>query len=129
MKKAVIISSLFIVLVVVFLFDWVEKPREWILGEWYEPQYQVKAVITPDRINLSSKMRGARMYVFEYEMIEESNEIIVWRMDYPEKRYKGNYEFKGKTKLMIVPQRETLKSLSLGYAENWGSNWQKIEVR
>lgn len=129
MKKVVIVSSAFILVVIFFLFDWIEKPKEWILGEWYEPSYKVKVVVMPNRITLTSEWSPRRMYVFGYEILEDSEEIVAWREEYPETRYKGIFQFSGKKKLQITPQPETVKSLRIGYRENLSTNWQKMEAK
>lgn len=126
MKKAVIISSLFILIIILLMVDWGKKPKEWIIGQWYEPNRHAFAEVTPDTVTVQYMGRTRE---FNYELLEKEGEVVVWTYDRDRDAYYGLFEFKGRDKVKVRAKPNANPRLG-GYTnmvESMSSSWDRVK--
>lgn len=126
MKRVVIIATAFILLIILLMVDWVEKPREWVIGRWYEVNHDVYAQVTPETVTLEVTLPGRKRTItrqYSYELMEKEKEFTVKDLGGRQETYAGLFEFKGKDKVIVRPKpgknRRDLEALVEGLSSTW----------
>lgn len=112
------------------MVDWVEKPKEWAIGRWHEPNHQVYAQVTPDTVTLEVSIPARNRKItreYDYEILEDSSEFIVKDKGGDQAAYAGLYEFKGKDKVIVKPKPGKGKSGLEALAEGISSTWVRVK--
>ncbi len=129
MKKTFLFASLFIAAVCLWLWLGRENPREWIQGQWYEPNYAITATITADHIELS--WDNGRNRLFSYELKEGNSpyQIEVWEDDRANGVRSGWLEFDDRNKAELRPKTHPSASGLEELAGKLVTRWRRVEEK